>query len=170
MNIRTNTLTRLHWALVLIAIAGLASCSAPAGDPALEANMKMYSRVWDEVMNKGKIDMISDENFSTEITIYSGGTRTRGIDSVKAYYGSFLTGFSNIQFTINDIFGQGDKMVKHWTFKGTHTGVFFGIAPTGKSVSLEGTTLIRMANGKIIEERDFYDNLEFFQQLGLIPR
>jgi hypothetical protein len=27
-----------------------------------------------------------------------------------------------------------------------------------------------MENGKIAEEQDFLDNLEFMQQLGLIPR
>jgi predicted ester cyclase len=58
-----------------------------------------------------------------------------GIDSIKAYYANFLTGFSNIQFTVKDIFGEGDKMVKYWNFKGTHTGLFFGIPATGKTVS-----------------------------------
>ncbi|MEJ7741770.1 MAG: ester cyclase [Nocardioidaceae bacterium] len=48
--------------------------------------------------------------------------------------------------------------------------LFFGIPATGKSVSLDGTTLVRMANGKIAEERDFFDNLDFMQQLGLMPK
>ena len=41
-----------------------------------------------------------------------------------------------------------------------------GILPA----DLDGVTLVRMENGKIAEERDFFDNLEFSQQLGLIPR
>jgi predicted ester cyclase len=92
-----------------------------------------------------------------------------GIDSARAYYANFLTGFSNIQFTIKDIFGQGDKLVKHWNFKGTHTGVFFGIPPTGKQLNIDGTTLVRMSGGKIAEERDFMDNLDMMTQLGLMP-
>ena len=114
--------------------------------------------------------MFNDTNFTTNVVIHASPKNAVGIDSAKAFYANYLTGFSNIQFIQNDVFGQDDKLVKHWTFKGTHTGAFFGIPATGKTVSLEGTTLIRMENGKIAEEQDFFDNLEFSQQLGLIPR
>ena len=136
----------------------------------VEANIKMYSHVWDEILNQRKIGVFNDNNFSPDIIVHAGATDIKGIDSVKNYYNNFLTGFTNIQFTVKDIFGNGDKLVKYWVFKGTHTGLFFGIAATGNSVSIEGTTLVRMVNGKIAEERDFFDNLEFSRQLGLIPR
>jgi len=61
------------------------------------------------------------------------------------------------------------KLGKHWNFSGVHTGVFFGIPATGKTVSIDGVTLVRMSNGKIAEERDFFDNLDFMAQLGLMP-
>jgi len=136
----------------------------------VEANIKMYSHVWDEILNQRKIGVFNDNNFSPDIIVHAGATDIKGIDSVKNYYNNFLTGFTNIQFTVKDIFGQGDKLVKYWVFKGTHSGVFFGIAATGKTVSIEGTTLVRMVGGKIAEDRDFFDNLEFSQQLGLIAR
>jgi hypothetical protein len=36
-------------------------------------------------------------------------------------------------------------------------------------VILDGTTLVRMSNGKIAEERDFFDNLDFMMQSGRMP-
>jgi uncharacterized protein len=126
--------------------------------------------VWDEIMNKGKLNMFNDSNFAPNVVMHVSPEDVVGIDSARAYYANFLTGFSNIQFIINDVFGQDNKLVKHWTFKGTHTGNFFGIPATGKPISLEGTTLVRMEGGKIAGEQDFFDNLEFMQQLGLIPR
>jgi steroid delta-isomerase-like uncharacterized protein len=135
----------------------------------VEANIKMYSHVWDEILNKRNIGMFNDSNFLKDAVLHASPKDVVGIDSVKAYYNNFLTGFTNIQFTIKDIFGQDDKLVKYWNFKGTHTGEFFGIPPTGKNVSIDGTTLIRMSNGKIAEERDFFDNLDFMTQLGLVP-
>ena len=48
-----------------------------------------------------------------------------------------------------DAFGQGNKIVKHWNFKGTHTGDFFGISATGKTVDIAGVTLVKMKDGKI---------------------
>ena len=142
----------------------------PAKADPVEANIKMYTHVWDEIINKGKLDMFNDSNFTKDVVMHASPSDVVGIDSAKAYYANFVTGFSNITFTIKDVFGQGDKLVKHWNFKGTHTGSFFGIPATNKTVDLDGVTLVKMSNGKIAEERDFFDNLEFSQQLGLIPR
>jgi steroid delta-isomerase-like uncharacterized protein len=69
-----------------------------------------------------------------------------------------------------DVFGQGDKIVKHWNFKGTHNGDFFGIPATGKIVDIDGVTLVQLKDGKIAQERDFLDNLELMQQLGIMER
>ena len=136
-------------------------------DP-VEANIKMYTHVWDEIINKGKLDLFNDSNFTKDVVMHTNPDIV-GIGKAREYYANYLTGFSNIKFTFKDVFGQGDKLVKHWNFTGTHTGVFFGIPATGKTVNIDGVTLVRMANGKIAEERDFMDNLDFMTQLGLIP-
>lgn len=143
--------------------------TAPEKEDPVTANIKMYTHVWDEIINKGKLDMFNDSNFTKDVIMHVSPTDVVGIDSARAYYANYLTGFSNITFTIKDVFGQGEKLVKQWNFKGTHTGNFFGIPATGKTVSLDGVTIVRMSNGKIAEERDFFDNLEFMTQLGLMP-
>ena len=79
---------------------------------------------------------------------------------------NYLNGFSNIEFTIIDAFGQGDKIVKHWNFKGVHTGVFFGIPATGNKLNLSGTTLVEMKDGKIAKEQDFFDMQSMISQLN----
>ena len=170
MNLKTN-----YPQLLLVAIATLAFSSCSTGekqaqkeDP-VEANIKMYTHVWDEIVNNGKLDMFNDSNFTPDVIMHANSENIVGIEQARAYYANYLTGFSNIQFTIKDVFGQGDKIVKHWNFSGTHTGDFFGIPATGKPVSIDGVTLVRMSNGRIAEEQDFMDNLDFMIQLGLIP-
>ncbi len=142
--------------------------SKTAQTDSLAANIKMYTHTWDEIINNGKLDLFNDSNFTTDVVMHAHPDII-GIDSARAYYANYLTGFSNIKFTIIDVFGQGDKLVKHWEFKGKHTGTFFGIPATGKDVDLEGVTLVKMRGGKIAEEQDFFDNLSFMQQLGQIP-
>ncbi len=146
------------------------ACYSQQKDTKVEGNIKLYNNVWDEIINKGKLDMFNDSNFTQTVIIHGSPTDVVGIDSARAYYANYLTGFTEISFTIKDVFGMDDKLVKHWNFKGTHTGIFFGIPATGKNVDIDGVTLVRMENRKIAEERDFLDNLEFMQQLGLIPR
>ena len=163
--------------LLTIIFATLMSCNNPQADSAKQtnadsvaANIKMYSHVWDEIINKRKLEMFNDRNFTQNVVMHASPADVVGIDSARAYYANYLRGFSDISFTVKDVFGMDNKLVKHWNFKGTHTGVFFGIPATNKKVDIDGVTLVRMENGKIAEERDFLDNLEFMQQLGVIPR
>ncbi|MEL4456540.1 ester cyclase [Lutimonas vermicola] len=138
-------------------------------DKQLSNNLKMYETVWDDIINKGEIDKINETNFDNNITLITAPENVVGIQGFKDYYQNYLTGFSDVTFTIIDVFGQGDKIVKHWNFKGTHTGEFFGIPASGKKVDIDGVTLVKMKEGKIAQEQDFLDNLSFYQQLGLIP-
>jgi steroid delta-isomerase-like uncharacterized protein len=141
-----------------------------AANEQLTSNLKMYEDVWNDIINKREIDKINETNFDKNITLITAPENVVGIQGFKDYYQNYLTGFSEVTFTIVDVFGQDDKIVKHWNFKGKHTGDFFGIPATGKEVNVNGVTLVKMNNGKISQEQDFMDNLEFMQQLGIIPR
>ncbi len=135
----------------------------------LAANLEMYENVWDDIINKGEIDKINETYFDKNITLVTTPENVVGIQGFKDYYQNYITGFSEVTFTIVDVFGHGDKIVKHWNFKGTHSGEFFGIPASGKKVDIDGVTLVKMKDGKIAQEQDFLDNLSFYQQLGLIP-
>ena len=170
-------LTLKGFLLLTLSISTLMACNNPKNETSKEttvdsvaANIKMYTNVWDDIINKRMLDKFNDSNFTKNVVMHASPTNVVGIDSVRAYYANYLTGFSDVSFTIKDVFGMANKLVKHWNFKGTHTGIFFGIPATNKKVDIDGVTLVRMENGKIAEERDFLDNLEFMQQLGLIPR
>ena len=135
----------------------------------LEKNITMYETVWNKVINDREIDLINEDSFDKDVTaLATSGGDIVGLENFKNYYNNYLTGFSDAEFTIVDIFGQGDKMVKHWNFKGTHDGDFFGVPATGKSVDISGTTLIKMKDGKIAAEQDYMDFLSFYTQLGLL--
>ena len=135
----------------------------------LEKNITMYETVWNKVINDREIDLINEDSFDKDVkALATSGGDIIGLENFKNYYNNYLTGFSDAEFTIIDIFGQGDKMVKHWNFKGTHDGDFFGVPATGKSVDISGTTLIKMKDGKIAAEQDYMDFLSFYTQLGLL--
>ena len=168
------TFSKILATLSLVAFS-FTGCTSPgetepvATPDSVATNIKAYTHVWEEIMNHRKLEMFNDSNFSNNVVLRANPTDVVGLKNFKTYYGNFLTGFSDIQFTIKDIFGQGNKLVKYWNFKGKHTGPFFGIPATGNSVNIDGTTLVLMDKGKIAEERDFFDNLEFMTQLGELP-
>ncbi|MCC7400154.1 MAG: ester cyclase [Chitinophagaceae bacterium] len=167
-SLKQTTVKRLP-ALILFSVIAFASlitsCSSNGNVPSpatdsVAANIKMYTHTWDEIINHGKLDLFNDSSFTKNVVMHAHPDIV-GIVSARAYYANYLTGFSNISFTIIDVFGQGDKLVKHWRFEGKHTGNFFGIPATGKDVSVEGATLVKMRGGKIAEEQNFIHNYEF---------
>ncbi len=138
-------------------------------DPKVAANIQLYTEWADELLNKGRLEVINNEYCHEDITIHAEPENIMGIEAVAAYYNNFLTGFSDIEFSINNFFGEGNQLVKHWTFKGKHTGDFFGIPATGNMVNLSGSTIIQMsADGRIAAERDFMDNMSLLAQLGVV--
>lgn len=150
----------------LLVIISIMSCNNP--NKQTEKDIEMYSAVWDDIMNKAEIEKINSTYFDDNITLVTYPENVVGIENFKAYYSNFITGFSDGKFTVLDVFGQGDKLVKHWRYTGKHTGDFFGIPATGKTVDVEGTTLVKMKDGKILQEQDFMDNMLFMQQLGIL--
>jgi len=133
-----------------------------------KANVDYYSRVWEVAINEGRTNIL--DSAYVEDAVLHTVPEIKGKAKAKAYYENFVLGFSERQFIVKEIFADGDKLVKYWQFKGKHTGPFFGIPATGKTVDVVGCTIAKMKDGKIAEEQDFMDNLEFMQQLGLIPR
>ena len=77
--------------------------------------------------------------------------------------------FPNLQCTIEDEIGQGDKLAAHWTVRGTHEGTFYGNLPTGRTVEVPGFNFARIAAGQIVENWVFMDQMGMLQQLGIVP-
>ena len=157
--------------LVLLAVSvSLFACKSEAdkNEKIAQDNIKFYSNVWDVAINQGNISIL-DEAYAPDVVLHTV-PETKGAANAKAYYANYVTGFSDREFTVKETFAQGNKLTKYWVFKGKHTGDFFGIPATGKTISVEGCTIATIINGKITEERDFFHNLEFLRQLGLMPR
>ena len=130
-----------------------------------EKDLEKYENVWNKFLS-GDTTVINEDNFHKDVIVVTNEGNLVGIDAIKKFYSNYLDGFSNIEFTIIDAFGQGDKIVKHWNFKGIHTGTFFGIPATGNKLNLSGTTLVEMKGGKIAKEQDFFDMQSMISQLN----
>ncbi len=130
----------------------------------IEIDVKMYSELWDKFLS-GETDAISELTFTEDVVVVTELGNIVGIEAVKEFYLNYLQGFSEIEFTIIDSFGRGDKLIKHYNFKGRHTGTFMGIPATGNYLNLSGTTIVTMRDGRIAREQDFFNMKSLLDQL-----
>ena len=129
-----------------------------------DKDLAKYESIWNSFL-AGDTSVINENNFKKDVVVVTAQGDLVGLEAIKGFYMNYLNGFSNIEFTIVDAFGQGSRIVKHWNFKGVHTGDFFGIPATGNTLDLSGTTLVTMENGKIAKEQDFFDMQSLTSQL-----
>lgn len=98
---------------------------------------------------------------STPSALGRGGEATR----IKLY----RTAFPDLTFSVEDVFGEGDKVVVRWTTRGTHLGDLMGIPPTGRTQQISGTSVMHFKDGRIAEYWVNWDAMGLMQQLGVIP-
>ena len=134
-----------------------------------EENKAVVRRAFDEVA-MGDMATV-DEIIAPEFVRHdlAGGPETHGPEGVKRLIAGLRTGFPDLRTTIEDIFSDGDKVVVRFTTRGTQSGPFMGIAPTGREASWSGVNIYRVSGGRIRETWQLADGLGLLRQLGALP-
>ncbi|WP_371318241.1 ester cyclase [Paenibacillus elgii] len=86
-------------------------------------------------------------------------------EGLKRFAGKILESFPDKRYTVEEMIAQGDKVLVRMTVKGTHTGTFFGSAPTGNSIDVTLYRQYRVVDGKITEHRGWIDMVTMWHQL-----
>jgi steroid delta-isomerase-like uncharacterized protein len=93
----------------------------------------------------------------------------QGLDGLIEFFSSLGTAFPNMEIVVEDLIAEGDRVVGRVIFRGTHSGEFQGMPPTGKQLEMQVVDIMRIEEGKIVERWGVADNLAMMQQLGMAP-
>jgi predicted ester cyclase len=127
-----------------------------------------YERTWAEGLNRGSVAG-ADEAFARDCVIHIAGSPTPDLDreGFKQMVAGLLAAFPDIRFTIEDQIVAGDKVATRWTAEGTNSGPLGEVPPTGKRARIDGLILDRVADGKVVERWEQWDQMGMLRQLGL---
>lgn len=115
-----------------------------------------WEAIWDEIVSP---DVVHHFNSEPEPIV--------GLTANKAFNATLFEGFPEIVHTLQDMVAEDDKVVYRTRLRGTHTGEFLGIPPTGKTAQINDFTMLRISDGKILEWWYDCNLLALMQQLGL---
>jgi predicted ester cyclase len=76
--------------------------------------------------------------------------------------------FPDFAAIIEDLFGEGDRVVARFTLSGTHRGAFAGAQPTNRRITWTSIRIYRFTDGKTVESWAMQDRLGLLTQLGLV--
>jgi predicted ester cyclase len=145
-----------------------ASPDAQVVDVAMNKDLlhRYHADVWDE----GNLDH-AGQYLSADFTSHATVTTLPPGQQVGPdFLAQFRIGFPDLRSHEDALLGDGDLVVLRWTITGTHTGPFFGVAPTGRTIQVSGMDMLRVADGKFVEHwggvADQMD--DFLSQIGAL--
>lgn len=131
---------------------------------------KLHMLKFTEFINTAS-EKLGEELIAAQATFHVPGRQEplRGPEGYLSLIGMMRSGFPDIQWTLEELIAEQDKVAARFTMRGTHEGTFFGVPPSGKKISVQAMNFYYFSNGKIVEERGQPDLLELLQQIGAAP-
>jgi steroid delta-isomerase-like uncharacterized protein len=92
-------------------------------------------------------------------------------DEIADFVTDTVTGFPDVRFEERRVVtaeeGAELVLVAEWTMRGTHTGPFEGVPPTGNEIELDGVDVVTVSDDGITSITGYFDQRAFVEQLGL---
>ena len=130
-------------------------------------NKALVRRAYD-AFNRGDLDACVAD-VAPDYVYHGPGGDARGPDAMKQLLLMYRTAFPDCTVTIEEQLADGDNVITRSTIRGTHGGEFAGIPASGRAVAIPDVAISRVANGKFVEEWQFFDQLAIFQAIGTLP-
>jgi predicted ester cyclase len=137
------------------------------------AVVRWFTDFWGETCDLSVVDDIAAPDMLLKYSLHEP---RNGRDDIKAFMTDFRAAFPDLNFWATaDLIAEGDYVVGQWEGGGTHTGPAFSDflvgslpAATGRTMRFTGTTVLKVIDGRIVEEIGLDDGVAALTQLGLI--
>ncbi len=120
----------------------------------LESNKAIVRRFVDEVRNKGNLQALEELVVPERVAAF------------RETASGLLSAFSDYHVTIEDLIAEDDKVVLRATQRGTHTGEWRGIPPSGREVRWPVIRVFHIVDGKIVNTWSGSDHIGLLEQMG----
>lgn len=130
----------------------------------VQTNKATMLKLFEESLNKRNLELLKDL-VADEYT----GIRLKGAAGFSEPVIPLIKAFPDMQWTVDEMVGEDNKITVRWTVRGTHTAPFNNLPPTGNKVANTGIGFFELKDGKIISGQVQTDRLGFLQQLDVLP-
>jgi steroid delta-isomerase-like uncharacterized protein len=127
-------------------------------------------RFFEELWNERRLELI-DELLAPDHVWHTPAhpAPVVGRDGFRAYAQRILSGFPDVHLAIEALLVDGDQAVARVSMRGTHTGEYMGIPPTGRTIETTQIVVARLRDGRLQTTWQEVDALRILTQLGAVP-
>ena len=135
---------------------------------AVQRNKEIIRRYFDEWTERGDA-ALADQLIAMNLVLRNPPAVIRSLEDYKSGMAKFHAAFPDARYTVEDQIAEGDKVVVRWTLRAMQSIEYQGHAPNGKTMTVTGISICRLAEGKIQEITVNMDRLGQMEQLGWLP-
>lgn len=136
-----------------------------------EENKALVRQMVEVLQNNHELERM-EEFFTPDFLNHAeppGEAEGNAVERARAVFRGIFAAFPDFRAEIKAQMAEGDQVMTHKIFRGTHKGPFMGLAATDKAICFEVIDILRIQDGKIIEHTGVQDRLPLLRQLGLFP-
>jgi predicted ester cyclase len=131
-------------------------------------NKSIVKNYIEKVVNTGDIGIITQFISSDYVEIYNNKRYAIGIEGAKEHILGVRNTYPDLKLSIDNQIEEGDFVATCYTMKGTHTGSWMGIKPTGKKMEVTGVNIDKIVDNKIVEHGGAANMFEGLLEIGAI--
>jgi steroid delta-isomerase-like uncharacterized protein len=130
-----------------------------------ETNKAFVRNFMERAFNEGDLAIV-DETHAPGAIDHQEPVGTNFGTHLKAVITMLRTAFPDLRFEIHEMLAEGDIVAFRSTMTGTHRGLFQGLPPTGKPISIAHMHFVRLQEGKTTDLWHVWDVAGLMRQLG----
>ena len=134
-----------------------------------ESQKRLITRWVLEMWGGGNLGLVDELTAEGYVYRAPGMPDVRGRTALKALVTFYRTAFPDLTNTIEDLVGEGSKVVTRGTTRGTHRGPLGNVPASRKQIAVSWVLISRFDGHKLIDEWEVFDSLGLMQQIGAVP-
>lgn len=127
-------------------------------------NKESVRKLYEACLNKRNFALLSE--FISEK--YVGVGDQKGPEGMRKTIQPLIDAFPDIQWKVEDMIEEGNKVTVRWSWQGTHTAPYYNLAPTQKAVTNHAIAIYEFQDNKIVNGWIENDRLGFLLQVGVV--
>jgi steroid delta-isomerase-like uncharacterized protein len=132
-----------------------------------DQNRQIIRRYYEELWNGWNYSLI-DELIASDVTFRGSlGVSISGRTGFRTYMSTVQSAFPDFHNSIENLIVEGETVVARLSYRGTHLGALFGVAPTGVAVTYPGVAIFRCHRGMIADGWVIADTAALMRQVGI---
>lgn len=132
-----------------------------------EAN-KAFARSFLEAFAKGDVETTKSMMADDHVFHFPFLEGPLDRDAHVETQAGFAAAVPDMRFEIHDQITEGDKVATRFTITGTYSQPFQGMEPNGQALEFSGINIMRIVDGKDVEEWDSFDTMALMAQMDAI--